>query len=321
MGRPWTTWAQVQGAMPAPASAAKRPNVSCQPPQRHQGQHTRHRLRAHRPPHPDNLGMGPFAPPCGGPSHLWPWGYGPLHSPGAMGKTEAPDARQEGGGPPRLWARWEHALALRRDGQRPQRHNAPALAVPGRGTPYDPAWAPSRAARLGGKRDKTRRGKRTLAPRWQAQGDAGQRARPGVCPAQAGVFSRRATSQGKSQSPVARSAGGRETHLLKPLASLICGRGASLQAVAHAHAQVAPQVRNPGGRACNRAGAGRRGRRRLAEAADHSGGVGATAGRQGHAKQLAKPAASRRAIGGSQGGGRTGPPGHHPKMRGGRRGP
>ncbi len=170
MGRPWTTWAQVQGAMPAPASAAKRPNVSCQPPQRHQGQHTRHRLRAHRPPHPDNLGMGPFAPPCGGPSHLWPWGYGPLHSPGAMGKTEAPDARQEGGGPPRLWARWEHALALRRDGQRPQRHNAPALAVPGRGTPYDPAWAPSRAARLGGKRDKTRRGKRTLAPRWQAQG-------------------------------------------------------------------------------------------------------------------------------------------------------
>jgi hypothetical protein len=55
---------------------------------------------------------------------------------------------------------------------------------------------------------------------------------PGVCPAKAGVFSRRQTYQGKSQSPVARSAGGRETNLLKPLDSLICGMGASLQAVA-----------------------------------------------------------------------------------------
>ena len=36
--------------------------------------------------------------------------------------------------------------------------------------------------------------------------------RPGVCPAKAGVFSRRQTYQGKSQSPVARSAGGRETN-------------------------------------------------------------------------------------------------------------
>ena len=53
-----------------------------------------------------------------------------------------------------------------------------------------------------------------------------------VCPAKAGVFSRRQTYQGKSQSPGARSAGGRETNSLKPLDSPICGMGASVQAVA-----------------------------------------------------------------------------------------
>ena len=59
------------------------------------------------------------------------------------------------------------------------------------------------------------------------------------------MFSRRETYQGKSQSPVARRAGGRATNLLKPLANLICGMGASLQAVAQANAQVAPKVRAP----------------------------------------------------------------------------
>ena len=72
-----------------------------------------------------------------------------------------------------------------------------------------------------------------------------------VCPAKAGVFSRRETYQGKSQSPVARRAGGRETNLLKPLDSLIYGMRASFQAVAQANAQVAPKVSNPRGRACN----------------------------------------------------------------------
>jgi hypothetical protein len=113
-----------------------------------------------------------------------------------------------------------------------------------------------------------------------------------VCPAKAGVFSRRKTYQGKSQSPVARRAGGRETNLLKPLDSLIYGMRASLQAVAQANAQVASKVSSPGGRACNREGEGSMGRRRLADAADHSGGVGATAWRQGHAKQLEKPSSS-----------------------------
>src|SRR5713101_7199696 len=85
-------------------------------------------------------------------------------------------------------------------------------------------------------------------------------ARPVVCPAKAGVFSRRETYQGKSQSPVARRAGGRETNLLKPLDSLIFGMGASLQAVAQANAEVASKVRSPGGRACNREGEGSMGR-------------------------------------------------------------
>ena len=88
-----------------------------------------------------------------------------------------------------------------------------------------------------------------------------------MCPAKAGVFSRRETYQGKSQSPVARRAGGRETNLLKPLDSLICGMGASLQAGAQANAQVAPKVRSPGGRACNREGEGSMGSRRLADTA------------------------------------------------------
>src|SRR6266852_5382613 len=97
--------------------------------------------------------------------------------------------------------------------------------------------------------------------------DEGKLSRPVVRPAKAGVFSRRETSQGKSQSPVARRAGGRETNLLKPLDSLIRGMRASLQAVAQANAEVAPKVSSPGGRACNREGEGSMGSRRLADTA------------------------------------------------------
>src|SRR5713101_4119394 len=97
--------------------------------------------------------------------------------------------------------------------------------------------------------------------------DEGKLSRPVVCPAKAGVFSRKETYQGKSQSPVARRAGGRATNLLKPLDSLIRGMRASLQAVAHANAAVAPPVSSPGGRACNRAGEGSMGSRRLADTA------------------------------------------------------
>src|SRR5215510_9187816 len=75
------------------------------------------------------------------------------------------------------------------------------------------------------------------------------------------------TYQGKSQSPVAWRAGERETNLLKPLDRLICGMGASRQAVAQAHAEVAPKVSSPGGRACNCEGEGSMGSRRLADTA------------------------------------------------------
>ncbi len=114
------------------------------------------------------------------------------------------------------------------------------------------------------------------------------------------MFSRKETYQGKSQSPVARRAGGRETNLLKPLDRRILGMGASFQAVAQAHAEVAPKVSSPGGRAGNRAGEGRMGRRTLADAADHSGGVGATAWERGPAKQLEKPSSSHRENGGAR---------------------
>ena len=144
---------------------------------------------------------------------------------------------------------------------------------------------------------------------------------PVVCPAKAGVFSRRQTYQGKSQSPVARRAGGRDTNCLKPLDITICGMVASAQAVAQANAEVAPHVSSPRGRACHRKGEGSMGRRTLADAADHSGGVGATAWGQGHAKQLERPSASRREIGGSKVGCITGPPGNQPKTRGRRMGP
>src|ERR1700675_3616034 len=92
-------------------------------------------------------------------------------------------------------------------------------------------------------------------------------ARPVVRPAKAGVFSRRETSQGKSQSPVTRRAGGRETNLLKPLDSLIRGMRASLQDVAQANAEVVPQVSTLGGGACNREGEGSMGSRRMADTA------------------------------------------------------
>ena len=137
-------------------------------------------------------------------------------------------------------------------------------------------------------------------PTTGAEPDAGKVARPGVRPAKAGVCRRRQSSQGKSPSPGARRAGGRDTTLLKPLDRLIVGMGASFQAVAHAKAVVAPSVRRPGGRAGNRQGEGSLDRRTLADAAGHSGGVGATAWGQGRAKQLEKPSASHRASGGAR---------------------
>ena len=114
------------------------------------------------------------------------------------------------------------------------------------------------------------------------------------------MFSRRKAYQGKSQSPGARRAGGRETNVLKPRDNAICGMVASAQAVAHANAEVAPKVSSPRGRACNRKGEGSMDRRTLADAADHAGGVGATAWGPGHAQHLEKPSSSHREHGGAR---------------------
>jgi hypothetical protein len=43
----------------------------------------------------------------------------------------------------------------------------------------------------------------------------------------------------------------RETEFLKPIDSVIFGMAASHRAVAQANTEVAPKVRNPGGRTCN----------------------------------------------------------------------
>jgi len=72
-------------------------------------------------------------------------------------------------------------------------------------------------------------------------------------------------------------AGRRETEDLKPIDNVIFGMMASHRAAAQANAEVAPKVRSPGGRACNRKGEGRRARRTLAEAVCPSGGVEAAA--------------------------------------------
>ena len=95
-------------------------------------------------------------------------------------------------------------------------------------------------------------------------------------------------------------AGRRETKVLKPIDKAIFGMAASHRAAAQANAVVAPKVRSPGGRACNREGEGSMARRTLADAASHSGGVGATAWGQGHAAQLEKPSSSHRDIGGAR---------------------
>jgi hypothetical protein len=116
-------------------------------------------------------------------------------------------------------------------------------------------------------------------------------------------------------------AGRKETAALKPIDSSILGMLASPQAVAQANAQVAPTVRSPGGRACNRQGEGSMTHRTLADAAGHSGGVGATAGRQGRAEQLAKPSSSHGELGGAREVVEPATPGNRPKTRGWRRGP
>ena len=117
-------------------------------------------------------------------------------------------------------------------------------------------------------------------------------------PAKAGIASRSESCRGKSQSPVARIAGWRETETLKPIDKVIARMAASRQAVTKVNAEVASKMR-PRRPSPLFQGEGSMGWRTLTEAPEHSGGVLATAWWQGCAKQLEKPSSSHREIGGS----------------------
>src|SRR5271169_3369465 len=76
--------------------------------------------------------------------------------------------------------------------------------------------------------------------------------RPYVCPAKAGMFSRRKACRGKNQNPVVWIAGWRETKTLKPIDNVFLGETTSHRAVTTVNAKVASKVSSPEGRALNR---------------------------------------------------------------------
>ena len=80
----------------------------------------------------------------------------------------------------------------------------------------------------------------------------GKSARPVVCPAKAGMFSRRKACRGKNQNPVVWIAGWRETKTLKPIDNVSRGEATSHRAVTTVNAKVASKMSSPEGRAPNR---------------------------------------------------------------------
>src|SRR5271165_4879292 len=75
---------------------------------------------------------------------------------------------------------------------------------------------------------------------------------PVVCPAKAGMFSRRKACRGKNQKPVVWIAGWRETKTLKPIDNVSRGEATSHRAVTTVNAKVASKMSSPEGRAPNR---------------------------------------------------------------------
>jgi len=73
---------------------------------------------------------------------------------------------------------------------------------------------------------------------WSGRLDLDRRAspRPYVCPAKAGMFSRRQTCRGKSQSPVVWIAEVMETETLKPIDEVSLGEATSHRAVTKVNA-------------------------------------------------------------------------------------
>src|SRR5271165_1833104 len=80
----------------------------------------------------------------------------------------------------------------------------------------------------------------------------GKSACPVVCPAKAGMFSRRKACRGKNQNPVVWIAGWRETKTLKPIDNVSRGEATSHRAVTTVNARVASKMSSPEGRAPNR---------------------------------------------------------------------
>ena len=80
----------------------------------------------------------------------------------------------------------------------------------------------------------------------------GKSACPVVCPAKAGMFSRRKACRGKNQNPVVWIAGWRETKILKPIDEVSLGEITSHRAVTTVNVDVASKMSGSEGRARNR---------------------------------------------------------------------
>ena len=126
----------------------------------------------------------------------------------------------------------------------------------------------------------------------------GKSARPVVCPAKAGMFSRRKACRGKNQNPVVWIAGWRETKTLEPIDNVSLGKTTSHRAVTTVNANVASKVRSPEGRVLNRRAKAAWGSRKLTEAAPslRRGGSDSTVTRTCRAtgETLLVPARNRR---------------------------
>src|ERR1700750_1660286 len=120
-----------------------------------------------------------------------------------------------------------------------------------------------------------------------------------VCPGKAGMFSRRQSCRGKSQSPVVRIAEEMETEPSKPIDKISRGEITSHRAVSKENAWW-PGKKEPRGPSLPPKGEGSMSSRPLTDTAVPLGGVEATARGQGHAEQLEKPSSSRREIAGAR---------------------
>src|SRR6266852_3910716 len=104
-----------------------------------------------------------------------------------------------------------------------------------------------------------------------------KRAHLRVRPAKAGAFSGRQTRRGKSQPPVTWVAGRREIDVVKPTDQAIERMVSESPGRNESERRAGPERPKPRRPSPHAEGEGRRTRRSVAEAAEPSGGVGATA--------------------------------------------